>query len=88
MFNWLGFMQYVSIGSHTPKSCVQMLPIIDLNPADETLLYVQSQADKLYIPTPFITFDQPLWKKTVEIIDTKSLNIACRLGGFHIMMSS
>ena len=90
--NWSGFMQYVSIGNHPPKSRIQMLPIIDLNPADETciystFLYVQSQADKLNIPTPCITFDQPLWKEAVEIIDAKSLNIVCRLGGFHITMS-
>ena len=52
-----------------------------------TLLYVQSQADKLNIPTPCITFDQALWTKAVEIIDAKSLNIVCRLGGFLIMMS-
>ena len=90
--NWSGFVQYVSIGNHPPKSRVQMLPIIDLNPADETciystLLYLQSQADKLNIPTPCTTFDQPLWNKAVEIIDAKSLDIVCRLGGFHITMS-
>jgi len=30
---------------------------------------------------------QPLWLKAVEIIQAKSLNIVCRLGGFHTMMS-
>ena len=76
----------------TPRSEVFFLPIIDLNPSDETciystLIYVESQAKKLNIPTPCITFDQPLWLKAVEIITAKSMNIVCRLGGFHTMMS-
>ena len=68
------------------------LPIIDLNPSDETCIYstlnyVQSQAWKLNIPTPCITFDQPLWIKAVEITKAKSMNIVCRLGGFHTIIS-
>ena len=91
--NWSGFMQHIFSGEQaTPKSEVILLPIIDLNPSDETcvystLLYIQSQAERLNIPTPCITFDQPLWPKAVEIIKAKSLNIVCRLGGFHTMMS-
>ncbi len=78
-------------GSST-KSEVLLLPIIDLNPSDETciystLIYIQRQAERLNIPTPCITFDQPLWLKAVEIIKAKSMNIVCRLGGFHTMMS-
>ena len=42
---------------------------------------------QLGIPVPCVTFDQPLWIKAVEIIKSKSLKIACRLGGFHMMMS-
>ena len=37
--------------------------------------------------TPCITFDQPLWLKAIEISTEKSLNIVCRLGGFHTLMS-
>ena len=91
--NWSGFMQHIFSGEQaTPKSEVIRLPIIDLNPSDEicvysTLLYIQSQAERLNIPTPCITFDQPLWLKAVEIIKAKSLNIVYRLGGFHTMMS-
>jgi len=63
-----------------------------LNPSDETciystLLYIQSQAEKLDISTPCLTFDQPLWLKAVEIIKAKAMNIVCRLGGFHTLMS-
>ena len=32
-------------------------------------------------------FDQPLWIKAVRIIESKSMNIVCRLGGFHLLMS-
>ena len=92
--NCSGFMQHVfSDHQHSiSKSEVLLLPIIDLNPCDETcgystLIYVQSQAERLNIPTPCITFDQPLWLKVVEIIKAKSMNIVCRLGGFHTVMS-
>ena len=33
------------------------------------------------------SFDQPLWYKTIEIIQGKKLNVASRLGGFHLLMS-
>ena len=89
-----GFMQHIFSDNQnsTPKSEVLFLPIIDLNPSDETciystLVYIEHQARKLNIPTSCITFDQPLWLKAVEIITAKSMNIVCRLGGFHTMMS-
>ena len=93
--NWSGFMQHVFSDEQKPtpaKSEVLLLPIIDLNPSDEsciysTLTYIQSQAEQLHIPTPCITFDQPLWLKATEIIKAKSMNMVCRLGGFHTMMS-
>ena len=92
--NWSGFMQHIySEDQHVKsKSEILFLPIIDLNPSDETciysvLMYIQSQAQQLNIPTPCITFDQPLWLKAVQIVKAKSLNIVCRLGGFHVMMS-
>lgn len=69
--NWSGFMQHIFSDKHS-KSEVLFLPIIDLNSSDETciystLLYIQSQAERLNISTPCITFDQPLWLKAVEI---------------------
>ena len=86
--NWSGFMQQAFSSCHVSpsKSEVLLLPIIDLSPSDEsciysTLIYIQRQAEQLNIPTPCITFDQPLWIKAVEIIKAKSMNIVCRLGG-------
>lgn len=68
--NWSGFMLHVfSDNQHpTPKYEVLLLPIIDLNPSDEACIYstltdIQSQTEQLDIPTPCITFDQPLWLK-------------------------
>ena len=66
--------------------------IVDFNLSNKTciystLTYIQNQAERLNIPTPCVTFDQYLWIKAVEIIKSKSMNIVCRLGGFHTMMS-
>ena len=83
---------FSSCNGSTSKSEVLLLPIIDLSPSDEsctysTLIYIQRQTERLDIPTPCITFDQPLWIRAAEIIKAKLLNIVCRHGGFHTMMS-
>ena len=90
--NWSGFMQSVSEGTHPFPSETLFLPIIDLKSADESCIYstltsIQEQASRLNLVTPCITFDQPLWIKAVKIIMSKNLNIVCRLGGFHMLMS-
>ncbi|KAG1647735.1 hypothetical protein GQR58_030367 [Nymphon striatum] len=90
--SWSGFMQTYREGEYPGKSEVTVLPIIDLNPTDSsciysTLLFVMEQAQKANIGTATITFDQPLWLKAVKISSEKSLNILCRLGGFHTLMS-
>ena len=90
--NWSGFMQHLFSNETHSKSEVLFVPIIDLNPSNETciystLTYIQSQAEQLNLTTPCVTFDQPLWIKAIEIIKSKSMNMVCRLGGFHMMMS-
>ena len=85
-------MQNISKGEYPGQSKITYLPIIDLNPTKEkciysTLLFIQEQAKILNIVTPCITFDQPLWLKAVEITKSKSMNVVCRLGGFHLLMS-
>ena len=52
-----------------------------------TLLFIQSQPDKLNVSIPVVTFDPPLWYKASGIIAEKKLSIVCRLGGFHTLMS-
>jgi len=90
--NWSGFMRDLSTGSHLPAADIRLLPIIDLNPSDRscvlsTLLFVISQAKRLNMETPCVTFDQPLWIKAVEVIMAESLDVVCRLGVFHMIMS-
>ena len=91
--NWAGYMQRVySNETNFQKSSVIMLPLIDLSLSDptyilSTLLFVRKQATKQGIKTPCLTFDQPLWFKATAIIEEMNLNIQCRLGGFHLLMS-
>jgi hypothetical protein len=69
---WSGYMQTISLGEHSGISDIEMLSVVDLNPSDpdciySTLLYVVSQANRLGLSTPDITFDQPLYIKAVDI---------------------
>jgi len=48
---------------------------------------VDQQARRLGLPVTCITFDQPLWLKAVDICMSAGLDIVCRLGGFHLLMS-
>ena len=59
-------MQDIPTGLHQSKSKTAMLPIIDLNPNDETrvdsvLLFAIEQLKKLHVKEVSITFYQPLW---------------------------
>jgi len=84
-------MQSACIGMHAPRATINMLPLTDMRPSDETclystLLFVDTQARKLNMPCACITFDQPLWFKAVEITKAAALNnVVCRLGGFHLL---
>ena len=74
------------------KSTITFLPIIDLNPNDEsciysTLLFVTEQAKRMRVHVPCVTFDQPLWLKACGIIEEAGLDIVARLDGFHTLMS-
>ena len=90
--SWSGFMESVTTGQHPGVSHITFLPIIDLSPTDDsciysTLVFIEQQANILNIATPCITFDQPLWLKSVEIVKAKSLKIVCSLRGFHLLVS-
>ena len=89
---WSGLLQDASVVTHLPPANITMLQITDLKCSDESciysaLSYVKHHATLLNISIAYITFDQILWWKTVEIIDAKSVDIVCQLGGFHTMMS-
>jgi len=59
----------------------------DLTCIYSTLRFISYQSATVGIPTPCITFYHPLWLKAVDIIQSEKLNIVCRLGPFHTMMS-
>jgi hypothetical protein len=85
-------MQTVTNGQHPGQSAVEMLGIIDLSPSDETciyssLVYAIQQAVSAKLPTPCITFDQPLYIKSVDISKKSNLNVVLKLGGFHTILS-
>lgn len=94
---WSGMMQFVHKGNQYPdKAAVMFLPMIDLNPSDNTciystLTYVSEHAQRHNV-TPVITFDQPLWWKALMIVKSEPVgsnlrSIVLRLGGFHTEMS-
>ena len=95
--SWSGMMQSVHQGRHQGKSSVIFLPIIDMNPSDVTCVYstlnfISQHARQHGILRPIITFDQPLWLKAYEIIQTEPANsdlrkVIVRLGAFHAEMS-
>ena len=69
-----------------------MLPILDLNPTDMTCVrsvfgFISKQASLLHLPSAYITFDQPLYSKAIDIALADGLNTAVRLGGFHTLMN-
>lgn len=90
--NWSGYMQSVCVGPHAPKTSIKFLPIVDLNPSDEsciysTLMFVDKEAKRHGMHTTCITFDQPLYIKAVDISIAANLDVVVRLGGFHTLMS-
>ena len=88
--NWSGFMQNIKVDDVVEKSDVFLLPLSDMDPNSLTCIYstlmsVKKQAEQLKIPTPCITFDLPLWLKSIGIVRMKGMGIVCRLGGFHTL---
>lgn len=93
---WSGMKQFVHDGSHSGKSSVMFLPMIDKDPTDvsciySTLMFISEHAHR-YNVSPIITFDQPLWWKAFSIIVSETAssdlrNIVLCLGGFHTEMS-
>ena len=70
---WSGMMQMVHTGYHPGQSSVCVLPMIDLYPGNmswvhSTLKFICEHA-AIYNVTPIITFDQPLWWKSLQVIE-------------------
>ena len=45
------------------------------------------KASNLGLLTACLIFDQPLWVKAVDIVNSKNLEVVVRLGGFHQVMN-
>jgi 5'-3' exonuclease len=93
---WSGYMQMVNNGDHPGQSSTMFLPMIDMNPSDMTCvnstLHFVAEHAKRYGATPVLTFDQPLWFKATQIVESAGEDsdlhpIILRLGGFHALMS-
>ena len=93
---WFGMMQIVHTGEYPGQSSVIFLPMIDMDPGNmscvhSTLQFICQHASRHGV-TPIITFDQPLWWKSLQVIESQPENIPLRsivlkLGGFHTQMS-
>ncbi|CAC5400105.1 unnamed protein product [Mytilus coruscus] len=75
---WSGIMQMIHKEEYPGKSTVIFLPMIDMNASNisciySTLLFVSNQAHR-YNRTPVLTFDQPLYWKTLTIIQNEHPN--------------
>ena len=94
--NWSGLMQLLHEGNYPGKSSVFFLPMIDMDPGNmscifSTLRFISDHAQRHGVK-PIVTFDQPLWWKATQIIESQSeestlKSIVLRLGGFHTIMS-
>ena len=93
---WNGFMQMIQKGSHPGKASVIFMPMIDMKSSNESCIYSTmifiSQQSKKFNTSPILTFDQPLWWKSVAIQnseppDSELKAIVLRLGGLHMQMS-
>ena len=74
--SWYGVMHMVHEGSFPGQSSVLFMPMIDMNPSDNTgiystLHYICAEA-KRNKTTPVLTFDQPLWWKALSIISSET----------------
>ena len=84
--SWAGYIS-VKFTNQTMLSIINS-PATDMTALHSLLCFVAvSCANNINLPTPAVTFDQPLYVKTDEIVSTKNTKIFVRLGGFHQLMS-
>ncbi len=93
---WSGIMQMVNKGIHPGESSILFLPMLDMDSGNMSCVYTTldfiCRHASYYQVTPVITFDQPLWWKALEVIQSQPEHsilhsIVLRLGGFHTEMS-
>lgn len=96
MQGWNGFMEQVSDGLEFSRSKILFLPFIRAPPTDyntvfTSLMEVSNQSTAHGQKITFVTFDQPLFIKARDIVESghhPELNsVVVRLGGFHLLLS-
>ncbi|ELU13381.1 hypothetical protein CAPTEDRAFT_209293 [Capitella teleta] len=92
--SWGGFMQLASKGEFCKKTRTEILPFINLQPTNPSSIYTalnfaREQSSLHGMETCFVTFDQPLYAKAIEIVASDEIlqGVVVRLGGFHLLMS-
>lgn len=96
--HWNGFMETLYESSESGSiSKIDAVPFINLDPSNLTTIYTAlkfaaNQCREQGQTACFVTFDQPLYAKAVEIVtacgsSSDLSNVIVRLGGFHLIMS-
>ena len=92
--SWGGFNQTVVSQGFFDTSRIEILPFLNHDPNQldtlySALAYAQSLTEKYHLGISPVTFDQPLYIKAAEIVQSSNdlNNIFVRLGGFHLVMS-
>ena len=89
---WSGFMRQITKETKVDgKHQVEFLPFVDMDPNNlstvyTTLMFVIDECKNNGIE-PVVTFDQPLWLKSMMIKKKENLSITILLGNFHTQMS-
>ena len=89
---WSGFMRLLTKRNGFPGiHDIEFLPFIDLDPNNlstifTTLMFVIDECKKQGVE-PVLTFDLPLWQKSMMINVKEGLSVTILLGNFHMQMS-
>lgn len=90
---WKGFMEVMTKDKiDIDVSRIECLPFVNHNPSDISTIYTSlihalNETKKIRQKTCIVTYDQPLYKKAIEITRGLGLPIIVRLGGLHIIMA-
>ncbi|CAI6365558.1 unnamed protein product [Macrosiphum euphorbiae] len=91
---WNEFMETITDSPEYQETQISFLPFVNLPPSSpdcihSVLIFAAQECKKLNQRTCFVTFDQPLYIKARNIVESSKLNpqIVVRLGGFHLLMS-
>ncbi|ELU13149.1 hypothetical protein CAPTEDRAFT_202590 [Capitella teleta] len=88
--SWGGFMQFASKRENYERTRIEILPFINRQPTIYTALNFAREQSSLHgMETCFVTFDQPLYAKAIEIVASDEIlqRVMVKLGSFHLLVS-